>query len=176
MPRRPSSTFPDLAPGTGARWSVSERATVFARIGTAGERALVPVDPDRLRAAERTDDAGGLVAELLQAIDDIGRHAVLELVLALVMQAARHIDRLLHVAAIIEDVGHDMGLANRLILSAHHRERHHRTAALGEQARHDRVQRALAAGDAIRMPGLDAEAAGAVLEQDAGLVRDDGRA
>src|SRR3954463_6324495 len=172
MPRRPSSTFPDLAPGTGARWSVSERATILARIGTAGERALVPVDPDRLRAAERTDDAGGLVAELLQAFDNIGRHAVLELVLAFVMQAAWHIDRLLHVASIIENVGHHMGLANRLILSAHHRKRHHGTAALGEQARHDRVQRTLATGDAIRVAGLDAEAASAVLEQNAGLVRD----
>ena len=38
----------------------------------------------------------------------------------LVMQSARHIDRFLHVAAIIEDVGQHMDLADRLILSAHH--------------------------------------------------------
>src|SRR5579872_2882005 len=44
---------------------ISERATILARIGTAGERAFFPVDPDRLTAAKRRDDLGGLVAELL---------------------------------------------------------------------------------------------------------------
>src|SRR5882762_1893192 len=108
--------------------SVSERAAVLAGIGTARERALVPVDPDRLAAAERADDAGGLVAEFLQALDDLGRHAVLELIDALVMQAARHIDRFLHVAAIVEDVGQHVALADRLILPTHHAEWHDRAA------------------------------------------------
>src|SRR3954452_20010200 len=75
--------------------SVTQRATVLAWIGTAGERSPVPIDPDRLGAAERADHAGGFMAELLEPFDDIGRHAVLELILALVVQAARHIDRLL---------------------------------------------------------------------------------
>src|SRR4051812_22518541 len=56
--------------------SVAQRAAVLARIGAAGQRALVPVDPDRLAAAERADNAGGLVAELLQPFHDRGRHAV----------------------------------------------------------------------------------------------------
>src|SRR5882672_410183 len=47
--------------------SIPQRAAVLARIGTAGQRALVPVDPDRLSAAERPDHAGGLVPELLEA-------------------------------------------------------------------------------------------------------------
>ena len=81
------------------------------------------------------DDAGGLVADLLQPLDDLGRHAVLELVDALVMQAARHIDRFLHVAAVVEDVGQHVGLADRLILPAHHAERHDRATVLGEQGR-----------------------------------------
>src|SRR5215470_2545481 len=68
--RKPVPTFRDHA-------LVTERAAVLARIGAAGERALVPVYPDRLAAAERADDAGGLVAELLQPFDDGGRHAVL---------------------------------------------------------------------------------------------------
>src|ERR1044072_9464440 len=71
---------------------VAQRATILARIGAAGQRALVPVDPDRLAAAERADHAGGLVADLLETLDDLGRHAVLALVEALIMQAARHID------------------------------------------------------------------------------------
>src|SRR5215217_6185458 len=98
--------------------SISERAAVLARIGTASERALVPIDPDCLAAAERADDAGGLVAELLQTLDDLGRHTVLELVDALVMQAARHIDRFLHVAAVVEDIGQHVALPDRLILPA----------------------------------------------------------
>src|SRR5581483_1331267 len=74
--------------------SITERAAVLARIGAAGQRALLPVDPDRLAAAERRHDAGGLVPKLFEAVDDGCRHAVLELVDALIMQAARHIDRL----------------------------------------------------------------------------------
>src|SRR5712671_700196 len=105
--------------------SIPERAAVLAWIGTARERALVPVDPDRLTAAERPDHAGGLMPELLEALDDIGWHAILELVDAFVMQAARHIDRLLHVATVVEHVGQHMHLPDRLILPAHHAERHH---------------------------------------------------
>src|SRR4029078_2298478 len=96
--------------------SVTQRATVLAGIGAAGQRTLVPIDPDRLAAAERADHAGGLVADLLETFDDLGRHAVLELVEALVVQAARHIDGFLHVAAIVEDIGQHMALADRLIL------------------------------------------------------------
>src|SRR5437868_12253004 len=95
--RKPVPTFRDHA-------LVAERAAILARIGAAGERALVPVDPDRLAAAERADDAGGLVAELLQPLHHRGRNAVLELIDALVMQAARHVDRFLQVAAIVEDI------------------------------------------------------------------------
>src|SRR6266480_865608 len=65
------------------RWaacSIAERATVLAWIGAAGERALFPIDPDRLTAAERGDDAGGLMPKLPQALDDIGGGAVLELI------------------------------------------------------------------------------------------------
>src|SRR6185437_16436331 len=112
--------------GTGG--SIAERATVLARVGAAGERALVPVDPDRLAAAERRDHAGGFMPELLQAFDDRGGHAILELIDAFIMQTAWHIDGFLHVAAIVEHVGQNMGLADRLVLAAHHAERHHGAA------------------------------------------------
>src|SRR5262252_222322 len=159
-----------------ARALITERATILAWIGAAGERALVPVDPDALPAAERRDKARGLVTELLQAFDGCGRHAVLELIDALVVQAARHIDRFLDVAAIVEDVGHHMTLPDRLVLAAHHAERHLRAAVPGDQAGNDGVQRPLARRDAVGMTGLDAEAAGAVLQEDARLVGDDCRA
>src|SRR6267154_3643165 len=155
--------------------SISQRATVLAGIGTADQRALVPVDPNRLAAAERTDHAAGLVPDLLQALDDLGRHAVLELVDALVMQAARHIDGLLHVAAIVEHVGQHVALPDRLILPAHHAERHDGAAVFGGKAGDDGVQRPLARPDAVGMAGLDAETTGAVLQQDACLVGDDRR-
>src|SRR6267378_329248 len=113
--------------------SISQRAAVLARIGTAGQRALVPVDPDRLTATERRDHAGGLMPELLQALDDRGGHAVLELIDIFIMQAARHIDRLLDVATVVEHVGQHMRLPDRLVLPAHHAERHDRPAGLGDK-------------------------------------------
>src|ERR1700721_912295 len=79
---------------------ISERAAVLAGVGAAGQRPLLPIDPDRLTATERRGDLGGLVSEPLQTRDDFGRHAVLELIDTFIMQAARHIDRLLHVASI----------------------------------------------------------------------------
>src|SRR5438270_5163980 len=89
--------------GTVARASsIAQRAAVLARIGTAGERSLVPVDPDRLSAAERTDDAHGPMPQLLQALDGIGGHPIFELVDVFVVQPTWHIDRLLHVATVIE--------------------------------------------------------------------------
>ena len=69
-----------------------------------------------------------------------------------------------------------MGLSDRLILSAHHAVRHQGAAGLGHQRRDDGVQRALARRDAIRMAGLDTETAGAILQENASLVRHDRRA
>src|SRR5712671_4194552 len=132
----------------GRPCSIAERATVLARIGAAGERALFPIDPDRLTAAERRDDAGGLMPELPQPLDDIGGHAILELIDIFVMQAARHIDRLLHVATIVDYVGKYVHLPDRLILPAHHAERHQRAAGLGDKAWNDGVERPLAGRDA----------------------------
>src|SRR5258708_7061917 len=156
--------------------SIAERATVLARIGAAGERTLVPVDPDRLTAAERGDHAGGLMPELLQALDDRGGGAGLELIDILIVQAARHIDRLLHVAAVVAHVGQHVNLPNRLILPAHHAERHHCPASLGDDTWNDRVQRPLARRDAVWMAGLYPETAAAILQENAGLAGDDRRA
>src|SRR5436309_10871178 len=159
----------------GRLCSIAERAAVLAWIGAAGKRALVPVDPDCLTAAERGDDAGGLMPELLQALDDIAGHAVLELIDIFVMQAARHIDRLLHVATIVEHIGQHVHLPDRLILPAHHAEWHHRPAGLGDKTWNDGVQRPLAGRDAVGMAGLNAETGAAILQEDAGVVGDDCR-
>src|SRR4051812_86143 len=42
---------------TSVEPSIPQRAAVLARFGAAGQRAFVPVDPDRLGAAERCHDA-----------------------------------------------------------------------------------------------------------------------
>src|SRR4029079_12436682 len=125
---------------------------------------------------ERRDNIGGLVPELLQAFDDRWRYSVLELIDALVMQAARHIDGFLNVAAIVEHISEYMHLPDWLILPAHHAEGHHSAAILRHETGNDRVQRPLAGRDAIGMPGLDAETATAILQQDTGLVGHDGGA
>src|SRR6476661_8342750 len=46
---------------------IPQLAAVLAGFGAPGQRALVPVDPDRLRPAERRHDARGLVADLAKA-------------------------------------------------------------------------------------------------------------
>ena len=56
-------------------------------------------------AAERPDHAGGLMPELLQALDDIGRHAILELVDAFVGRPRGISIASLHVATVVEHVG-----------------------------------------------------------------------
>src|ERR1700689_1203664 len=91
-----------------AHRSIAKGASVLARIGAAGQRALVPVDPDRLTATERGSHAGGPVPEFLQALDDIGGHAILKLVDIFIMQAPWHVDRPLHIPAAIEHVGQYM--------------------------------------------------------------------
>src|SRR4029077_5424939 len=58
--------------------SIAERAAILAGIGPARERPVLPIDRDRLPAAERRNDLGGLVPELLQPIDHLCRHAVFE--------------------------------------------------------------------------------------------------
>src|SRR3984885_7868840 len=151
----------------GSLSSISERAAVLAGIGAAGQRPLLPIDPDRLTATERRDDLGGLVSELLQTCNDVGGHAVLELIDAFIMQAARHTHRLLHVASIVQNVGQHVGLADRLVLTTHDTVRHHRAATLGGERRHDGVQRSLAR--------RDAETGTAILEENASLVRNDRR-
>src|ERR1700733_5725090 len=158
----------------GSLSSVSERAAVLAGIGAAGQRPLLPIDPDRLTAAERRNDLRGLVSKLLQACDDFGGHAIFELIDIFIVQTARHIDCLLHIASVVQNVGQHVGLADRLVLTAHDAKRHHRAAALGCERRNDGVQRTLARCDAVRMAGLDAEAGAAILKQNAGLVGDDG--
>src|SRR3954454_1219945 len=102
------------------RRSIPQRAAILARIRTGGERALVPIDPDRLATTERRDNVDSFVPKLPQAFDDCGRYSVLKLIDALVVQAARHIDGFLNVAAIVENIGEHMHLADRLILPAHH--------------------------------------------------------
>src|SRR4051794_11492615 len=111
--------------------------------------------------------------KLLQTLDDSRGYSVLELIDALIMQAARHIDGFLHVAAVIEHVGEDVHLPDRLILSAHHAERHHGAAILRYQTRNDCVQRPLAWRDAVGMARLNAKTAAAILQEDTRLVRHD---
>src|SRR4249920_2477030 len=144
--------------------SIPQRAAVLARIGTAGERPLVPIDPDRLTATEWSDYARALMPQLFQPLDDIRGHAILELEDIFIMQATRHVDRFLHVATVVEHVGQHMHLPDRLILPAHHAERHHCAAGPGNKTWNNRMQRPLARRDAIGMTGLYAETAAAILQ------------
>ena len=93
----------------------------------------------------------------------------LELQLAVEGEAARQVQRRLRVEAAVDDRGHELGLAGRLVVPAHHPEHAGGAAAAAQQAGDDGVHRPLARPDRVRMPGLDPEGPAAAVQQHAGL-------
>ena len=82
-------------------------------------------------------------------------------------QQPRQVDRLLDVQPVFQQVGQEPGMPHRLVMAAHHPERHHGLAILHQHAGDDRVHRPLARGDAVRMPALHPEAEATVLQHHA---------
>src|SRR6185295_13323797 len=62
---------------TRAKRLVPQRATILARIRSADQYAALPVDLDRLAAAERRRTNHDVVTARLQSVDSRGRHAAL---------------------------------------------------------------------------------------------------
>ena len=83
---------------------------------------------------------------------------------------------MLDVQAVFEEVGQEPGLSHRLIVAAHDAEGHDRATVFHHHAWDDRMHRPLAAGNAIRMSAFQPEAEAAVLQHDAGFVRQDAAA
>ena len=133
------------------------------------------VDQDRLRPADRLLRHVDLVPQRRQRLP-LGRAvAALQLQHAPVGERARRLDRGLRVHAEIDDVRQEPHMARRLVLAAHHPERHRHPAVLHQHRRDDRVHRPLARRRLVRMPGLQREPRAAVVEQDAALRRRDPR-
>lgn len=87
-------------------------------------------------------------------------------------EAAGRIEGLLNVHAVVEKVLENVGLTDRLIGAAHHAVREPWRAVLQDHCGDDRVERALARADAVRVTRFNAEAGAAVLQGDAGLRAD----
>ena len=83
---------------------------------------------------------------------------------------ARRIAGFLDVHAEVDDVGDDLRVGLRLVVAAHHAERHHRAPVLREHRRHQRVQRPLVRADLVRMTRLQRESRAAVVQRDAGVA------
>src|SRR3954454_8172557 len=79
--------------------SIPQRHPVLARLGPGDQRALLPIDPDRLPAAMRALDVVDAVAHRLELARRVPRHAALHFALALIRQDPRQIERLLDVEA-----------------------------------------------------------------------------
>src|SRR5262249_21330556 len=92
--------------------SIADRHSVLARIGAAMQRALIPIDPDRLRAADGARRHVGLVTELLEPGLCRSGQRRLDLHAAgrvlVVGEDARLVDRFLHAELEVEDVGQQM--------------------------------------------------------------------
>ena len=86
---------------------------------------------------------------------------------------ARQVDRILHVHVVVDHFRDQMGVAHGLVIAAHHAEGHFRAAVAGDHARDDRVQRALFRGDHVGMTALQREALAAIVEDDAGVRRNE---
>ena len=114
-----------------------------------------------------------VVAARLQALDRRGRHAALDHRLVAVEERARGIDRRLHVHAVVDHVGDHVRVAHRLIVRAHHAERHvaaaFRIASAGMMVCIGRLPGAMR----VRMTGIDHEAGAAIVQHDAGLLGTD---
>ena len=86
---------------------------------------------------------------------------------------ARRVERRLRVEPAVDHVRHDLQMALRLHVPAHHAERAEQRAVAQQQARDDRVVRALAGREPVRVARLEREAGAAVLQHDARAGCDD---
>src|ERR1700734_2925449 len=94
------------------RLSIPQRRAILAWIRAADEDATVPVDADRLAAAERARDFRHLVPERGKPLAHHGRHSPLYLDLAHVWADPRKLERLLDAHSVFQRVGEEPGLAH----------------------------------------------------------------
>ena len=143
----------------GACGSVAERQAVLARIGAADQHAA---RRGRSRSSGRRPAACPLGTTRWPRRPAPRRSRrgtpALDLQLAAVGEGARRIERRLRVEAVIEEVGQQVGLADRLIVRRPSRRSRSPAAVLEGERRDDRVHRPLARRDHVGMRGVEREA------------------
>src|SRR5439155_25560737 len=110
-----------------------------------------------------------LVTAIGKIVADGRRGCALDLQLAVQWQDTRLFGSLLGVHAAIEHTVEEVGMADRLVLAAHHPERHHRATVFDEHPGNDRVERPLAGRNGVGMPWDRAKTGPTVVQQDAAL-------
>src|SRR5262249_43065258 len=131
------------------------------------------VDPDRLATAERHLLQLDLVPAMREVGDDGLRNGLLDLQYAIERQQTGLLGRLLRVHTAVEQAMDEMGMADRLIMSAHHPERHYRAAILDQRAGDDRMERQFARRDRVWVMRDRTETSAAIVQQHTALRRED---
>lgn len=105
---------------------IGECATIFARIRTRDENSIVPIDPDCLGAADWSRRMHEIITQIPQTavyilwkgpFDFDGPGTGLR-------EKTRQIDRLLKIETVIENARQKVGVAQSLVVTAHHPKRH----------------------------------------------------
>ncbi len=123
--------------------SIPGRETVFPRVAAADQDAALTVDADDLAAAERFVGALDLVTHGREFARNRLADAGFERQPAILEEHPRTVERRLRVEAVVEHVGDDVGVADRLEGAAHDAEHDFGFAARQRHRRDDRMQRPL---------------------------------
>src|SRR6266403_1802553 len=139
--------------------------------GIAGGKITAVELPDQLRAAELVVVIGhrnDLVAAAREAFQHRRRETRFDADFQALHDAvARPVARRLRILPVIGDAHHHLGVALRLHGAPHDTEAHHRLTVLRDEARDDRLVRALARADPIGVAARHHESRAPVLHRDA---------
>src|SRR5215467_14443681 len=153
--------------------SIAEGQAILARFGAGDQNAALPVDPDRLAAAQRHLLHFDWMAAPDQVLDYRLGIAALDLEHAARMgEDAWRLGSLLRIHAAVEQTVQEGRVADRLIVPTHHPERHHRAAVFDQHRRDDRVKGPLPRCDCVRMVRGQHKSGAAVLQQHTALRRE----
>src|SRR5689334_14845722 len=161
--------------------SVTRGLSVFTPFGRSDVRVVLGIPLDRLIAAVGTDRKTHVVAFHHQAAHRFVWETRLEIDPAApghrlgltfgrgrtFVLDARRVAGFLQVHAEIDQVHHDLDVALRLHVAAHHTEADPRLAVLRDEGRNDRVERTLAGLERVRVTFFQYEELAAILKDEA---------
>src|SRR5262245_42426069 len=152
------------------RTLIAECATVLARLRAPDQRATIPIDLDGLRATPGRACHSHIVSSCFESVDRRCRLTVLDVGLLTLKEETWRVDCLLHVHAVVEHIEDDLNVTHRLVVRAHDAEAHIAATIAHRECRNDRMHRAFAGTENVRVTLLQREASPAIGEHDACLL------